>query len=595
MDIAFNEGVVTVVEAMVWLTLITLLGGQSDDALPLPPMQSPRKSLEAEDPPAPHRLDRVAVPDRPRTVAEFSRPAKRMLSLEDALLVALRNNRTLKVARFTPQIARTQVTVAESFFDPWYEVGAGWGVRDTQLASSIDVAGTNSDFQRVETFGASAGQPVQLGIGKRLLSGGTVRADWQAGYMRQSPVGDFAAVNPAWNTATIFSLEQPLFRGRGMDVNQAPILVAQSGYRQSEYEFQLALMSLVRDVELAYWDFALSSQLLEVSRQATDQAFDTLSNELEKMKLGESSRPAIAQAREHYERTRIVFISQKNALLRAERSFRQVLGIPGFDQTELELQADQQRPAVDADWERAVLRLKSERPDYRAQMLAADIAWHEYLIAKNQTRPDLNLVGSYTLPGLDQRFSNSFDKMLTDGTYDWNLGIQYRRPVRNRLLESEARRAELQYGMQRARLDELEYGLLHELQQAYQDLISAVETADVHTQLRMASRERLDANTEFFRLGGLAIDFLLRSQVAYSESLAQEKSAMINVRKALVQWAYSQGTLLDNRSIILEDGILEGGISEDGQQPSPLRMPEPVPLGGPNTPGIRRLPPVSSG
>ena len=412
----------------------------------------PRYSFPLPETPTPQGIDSFPLPETPTpqgirppqteinqwvagVPGTVRRPGQRVdwkLSLADARRIALSNNKDIAYVRYLPIEAEARVFAEHAAFDTVFEFGGTWHKFDRQVANEVESLGSAIDAVVNEKFGPGPASPDTIALSKRLHTGGTLRVSQGAVYDRFSPAGNFLLVNPSWFSSTNFTLEHPLFRGRGLKINRVGICIAQANRRQSIQTFRTTVQAQLRDVEVAYWQLYYAHRDLATRQEAVACARTMWENEKERLAIGTSWKGDVAQAREQYEVFRIDTNTAENQVLAAENQFRRVLGIPGWDGRQVVVVDEATEAEAHEDWPSAVASAMQNRPELRAQQEAVRAAKLELFRARNALLPDVALVGNYSITGLDDEFDQSVNR-LTEGRYsDWTLGFVYRQPIGRR-------------------------------------------------------------------------------------------------------------------------------------------------------------------
>ena len=310
----------------------------------------------------------------------------------------------------------------------------------------------------------------------------------------------------------------------------------------------------------------MSHYNLEVRRKNVVEAHKTLEKELTKLSIGESSRPAVGEARLHYHNTVDLYNMRKTELLEDERAFRELLGLPGIDMRRLFVRLPTELPTIEIDWNESVSTMLAIRPDIMAQRESVKIAEMQYELACNDCLPDLNFEGRFTKSGLDDRFDQSLQRMAEDDDFAWMLGFSYQRNVNRWGAKGASRRAYLNLQQQKAVAARSEFSATHSLQQAYEQVHLKKERISQIRLLREAASERLAAYKEKFDLGELAIELYLRAQAADADMELKELSAKVEYLQSLVHFEFVRGTLLDRRQVIIGDKEAEYEANPDREK-----------------------------
>jgi outer membrane protein len=164
--------------------------------------------------------------------------AELKVTIANAILMGLENNKSLVVDRFNTPITRTFEQQALAAFDPLVTGQASW-----QYQRAPQLGGPS--FGDLQTTAA------QLGVTEFLPIGMTVVLQWDTGlFDPSSPMSDTNAFN--------LSVTQSLLRGAGLDVNLATLRQTRIDTLSSQYELRGFAESIIARVEEAYWTFALA-------------------------------------------------------------------------------------------------------------------------------------------------------------------------------------------------------------------------------------------------------------------------------------------------------------------------------------------------
>jgi len=252
---------------------------------------------------APSATERPAVPEGPLAIG-----------IEDAVLMALENNRELSVERLNPPIQQTREGEERAAFDPVVSAGAYWSREEVAASGS----GSGSSVV-TETTGA------EVGIEELLPTGTSVGLSATAD--RTSSSGSSASAT----TRLGLTVTQPLLQGLGADVNLASLRQSRLDTAISQYELRGFAEALVAEVEQTCWDYALATAQIAIVENSLKLAEQQLKETEERIligKLGEVERAAaqaeVAQRREALITARASRETTRLLLLR-------LLNVPGDD------------------------------------------------------------------------------------------------------------------------------------------------------------------------------------------------------------------------------------------------------------------------
>ena len=523
----------------------------------------------------------------PRTVADPTDKKKWLLSLDEVNQIALKSNKQVLVYSMQPGQAGSGIEARLAEFDAYFSVGGDWGRSNTPLTSSVNVAGSGQSSLVTNTFGnstfsgtsltggiSSAGfgtntttggatqdTPLSLpgqdlmDIVKKTATGGTAQLSYGLGYTRQSRIGLFTLVNPAWNSVVTASVRQPLLQGGGVEYNRANIQIARANYDQSIRVFEQVVQTMLRDVESAYWQLGFTYYDLYSREVGLEQALITWRKVRAEVEVGRSAIPDLAQAREQFEFFRADRLSALQRLLTAERNLRLSMGIPPEDNRQIVPIDAPVLAQYKPDWGTAAIEAVSLRPEIVAQTFVVRAAELELFRQKNGLMPDLSVSASYSLTGLGNEFDKSIVQ-LTDGNFQgWMLGIRYARQIGERAANAAVRSAQLNLEQEKKNLDFLRHTAIHELTDAYRNIMANYQLIDVQGERRRAAATQLQARAEQYRTGQTTLDELLDAQSFLADAIRDEGSAIAQYNQSLIQWEFAKGTILNHNSVNVGESV----------------------------------------
>ena len=293
----------------------------------------------------------------------------------------------------------------------------------------------------------------------------------------------------------------------------------------------------------------MSRKNVEVSTKDVAEARKTYEKEIEKFKIGESSRPEIGEAKFSYYRNLDTLQQRRTQQIETERQFRQLIGLPGFDNRRIIVEMPEGEPSVDVDWHESVDRMLQMRPDLLAQRIRLDAVRMQYELAADQCKPDVSLESFITKSGFDSDFDGSVQQLVDGEDFNWMFGVSHRRGLNRYDVKSAMRRSNLLWAKEQATTRKGEYAAIHALQSSYASLVSAVQRLQQMKNVRAAAEERFAAYKEKYELGELAIELYIRAQASRSAAELQEEMAKVQLMQSSVNFEFTRGTLLDVRSV----------------------------------------------
>lgn len=206
-----------------------------------------------------YRSDDRGLPELTRVGVDVTQ--QRALTLNDAIALALENNRDIEVTRKTATIAEFDLSAARAFYQPRL---TGQTYYDRSTTPNVSIFSSNQKT----TVGTLLGN---LGLSKTLPNNGTVLS---GGFNNSRVTTDnpISILSPQLNSSLSFSVTQPLFRGRRIDQPRRSIEIAKKNIELTETQFRQRAAETVATVEKAYWDLTYALRNLQVQRDAVRDA-----------------------------------------------------------------------------------------------------------------------------------------------------------------------------------------------------------------------------------------------------------------------------------------------------------------------------------
>ncbi len=479
------------------------------------------------------------------------------LSLVDAWSMALARNLDLQVGRFDVAIADADVQRSVGIFDPVLNAGVNGDSTTSPSASVLEGAAVPE----------SRNTRFNLGIGALLPTGTQLSLNGRT--TRSETNSEFAFVNPSWTTNLTAGLTQPLLRDFGTLVNRAGLILAQNGREQTAVGFELSVINVMQNVELAYWDLAAARAAIRVRQQSLDLADQLLGETRERVNVGTSAPIDLVQSEATVAARQQDLIVARNQAGNAEDTLKAVLGFdtPVEWMTPLETTEQAETDRLEPALAEAIRTALAHRPELLQQELSIDALEINERLARNATLPSLNLNAQYGFSGLGgtlneaepipqalkSGFSDSWNSVTGWDFPAWALGVTFSMPIGNNEAEATLvrRRWELQQG--EARLRSMQQMIIQQVRVAVRALSDGAANIDAAlASVELAERNLEAEQTKFDN--GLSTNFQV---LQIQEDLAQAQltliQAYLSYRRAMSGYRVATGSLLTEHGIEIVD------------------------------------------
>jgi len=184
------------------------------------------------------------------------------ITLREAIVMALSNNKDIEVARDNVQLAEADLLTVRGAYDPRFTAQSYYEHIKTPAVSFL--SGTS------ETVESSAFANTARLEGLASKYGGNYRVDFAS--IRQTTNNQFTVLNPSYPTALTFSFTQPLLRGRGFDLPRRNIEVAKKNLSLTDAQFRQRSIEVITQVQRSYWDLVFTLRNLQIQRESLKDA-----------------------------------------------------------------------------------------------------------------------------------------------------------------------------------------------------------------------------------------------------------------------------------------------------------------------------------
>jgi outer membrane protein TolC len=503
------------------------------------------------------------------------------ITLQEAVALTLKNNTQLQIQRLAPISATAGVRQAYSIFDPAFFADAGKSRRVSPFASvGVFTSGETTDGQTPDPTPVAGIAPKAFsqdvvwnaGLRKTLLSGGQLALAWTNDRLSLNS-NVINLLVPRYETTLGLSLAQPLLRNFGWQFALLRVDVAQNLEQQTYEQYKAAIADIVLVVERSYWALVTAIEDVRVEEQGLELALELQRQNEGRFKVGALPRTAVLEAEAEVARRRTNLIAAQNRERNARDQLRAVINYREPQTNMLILVDPADEPTVlpyDIDLERSLQTAREKRPELAAARLNVGGKKIERKIAENQLLPRLDFVGSIGLNGLggnaagtpsafsqpNPQVLGGYDRsleLLTDGRfYQYSAGAQVEVPIAN--AEAKAQYAQAKVNLERASLSlfELEENVTVEVKRAITNLESLVIGIESTRIARELAEENLRNQKARYDVGLATTKDLLDFQDRLTAARARETFALTGYRTALAELWRAEGTLLEERGILVE-------------------------------------------
>ena len=458
------------------------------------------------------------------------------LSVEDAILAAVRNNHDLEIHRLEIRIEETDPQRERATFDP-------------------NLAGTLANSDR---------------LGKSILPSGvlsdsvTNRSDGEITWSRMFPSGTQAEVsinmlrNRSNRAAKPFSprlgfdIQKPLRRGAGRDVNLVSLRKQELEVQISRHELAGYLLSLTADVESRYWNLFLAQKELEIVRETRRLAAVQLAEVDKKIAVGSIPESERAAAEAELALREEDLINALSAVDKARIALLRLVNINSERFWDFDLHLSDAPPDVTG----LVIELDKHLSDalvLRPDLLEAGVRLNMGNLDLVQTRngllPQLDVFVTLGRTGYSRTFSE-VRAAFSERGYDLQAGVTYELPLHRREARSRHRRAVYNRNQLRESIKNLKQLVQEDVLNAFLEVQRTREQMKATAKTKAKQLEKLRVEEVRFQVGKNTAFQVAQAQRDYAAARIAEMKAGIAFITAVTELYRLDGSLCLRRGVV---------------------------------------------
>lgn len=536
------------------------------------------------------RPNQRPLPELGRVGVDMDR--QRPLSLREALAMALDNNKDIEVARHNVKIAEFDLTASHGAYDPRFSSTAYYERIENPISSFLS-GGANGATTQTDYTGTARVE----GLTPRL--GGSYRLDFSS--VRLTSNNQFTALSPQYPSTLTFNYAQPLSRGLRFDNNRRQIEIAKKNLSLTDAQFRQRAIEAITNVQRAYWDLVFALRNLQVQRDAVRDSRTQLEHNKRLVVEGNLAPIDVVAAEAQVAGFEQSLFSSLEEVSRNENNLKNLIAVNReSDLWNLSIiptdSVDLSPPEISLP--EALKAALDNRPELQQSNIGREINQIDQKYYREQTKPAIDLVGSYGLTGLAGSQSNAgnpFSSLSTQelrarvdlllaqanlpaltplptqalspfliGGYDQSLknllsnrfnnfrvGVQISLPLRNRTAAAQLGRSLVEGQRLATQREQLEQSIQVEVRNALQVVRSAEARLHAAGIARQASEQQYLSEQRKLDAGQSTVFLVLERQTALTTARGNELRAQTDLNKAIAELQRATGNALTTNNIVV--------------------------------------------
>ncbi|HZL47116.1 MAG TPA: TolC family protein [Opitutaceae bacterium] len=466
------------------------------------------------------------------------------LTLDDAIRLALANNRSIKVDTYSRAIGRASLLAAYGSFDPALTFNRSYSEQYTSSQPSAD-NGFLPPATLVQTDYYSLALVGIMPWGTQYSIGGT-------SVNQRGPYNGFT--NNFLTTGGV-NITQPLLRGFGFSGSSANLglRVAKANRAISDWQYRQTVIDTITNVIVAYSDLIAAHASLRTAQRSRDLAAGLVAENEKRFKVGSMSENDVVSARAKVALREQGILFATQAVRDTDNRLRLLLGEHAFsNEGPLLAIAPAEPPELTLHVAEDLKKSYELRADFQQARFGLDKSRYNAAYARNQLLPQVDFVGGYGYTGYDKNFAASRRMVSNEDSRAYSAGVQVSVPLTFAQGRGNARAARLQHRRDEENLEFLKENIALSVTAAAGDVETTRKRVEAARAALDLAQKTLDAELKKLRAGtGTSTFVVLNYQDQLAEVEANYYQALADQRRAVAVYDREIGTTIDRYHIVL--------------------------------------------
>lgn len=477
------------------------------------------------------------------------------LSLAEAERRALELNPQVAEARLGTEAADFTIIQRQASFGT--VVGTSLSHRgQTNPATTQLTGGVNTVENQTSSYGSSLSKLLEWGGGEVTMGFNNDRA---------STSNLFTNFNPSYSSSLTTSFVQPLLRGFGIDQTREQLQQARLDRAAADTTLREQVSQIRANVRRAYWDLVYAADALQTARQSRDLAQRQVDENRLRLELGTVAQIDVLQSQAEMAMREQAAVQAEGAWRAAQVSLKQLVVADTSDPLWKTTVVPSDRPddyevTPQIDVQAAIARAVANRTDIEAVRRQGESLDLNLRLLDDQRKPAIDLNTSLALNGIGgTRILRSSDGLgstgvgaIPGGYIDalrtlgalnfptWTVGLTFSMPLRTSAADAATARGRVERRQVDARLRTMELQIAAVVTRLADQVANARQQVLAATTARQLAEQRLDAENARLKAGLSTTFLVLQAQRDLATAQTNELRALLDFRKALVDWEQAQ-------------------------------------------------------
>jgi outer membrane protein TolC len=376
----------------------------------------------------------------------------------------------------------------------------------------------------------------------------------EANRLRNTFSGDIRTIFPEYQTSATITLIQPLLKNFGAAANLADLRIARLNKKTQIVTWKQRVSTTVQNVISTYYDMLYAMRDVELKEQMIESGLKLLAQNQRRLDLGFMSPLDVQQAEVQVSTDREALIISKGFFLERQFALKRLIldELRSGDHRIFIPMTSPRLPVPKIDRGEFMQTALVRRYDYQAALLDAEVQDVRLRFARNQLWPQVDLVGTYGVNGLQGSYDDSFDSLGAGRAPEWSAGVQVQIPFG---FVKERAQLNLVKGLKeqailKVKQTELNVGV---------DVDTVISRILTNQQRVETARKTRELNEEAVRVaykrleeGQISSFELIGQAVKLGDAQSRELATIAELNKSISQLWLATGTILDRQGVFFD-------------------------------------------
>jgi outer membrane protein TolC len=529
---------------------------QTPPAAPSPatpaPAQTPAAPAPSTTAPATTAAQAPAAPPANATVDHYvvgeavptPRPGTTLLNLtlDQAMDMALENNLDLKAARMNPPGVDYQLAAARASFLPQLTGTYGYTSNKSQNGSFLEERSVVTGLR--QTFNGTFSETMPW-------YGGRLQANFNN--TRSTSNSSQNRFNPAYTTGLNLSYTQPLLQGFKIDTTRNQLRTLSVQRQIADIQLLTTIENTKASVRTAYWNLREAIEQIEIQQRALDLAERLFEDNKTKVEIGTLAPIDTVTPEAQVASAEQSLLNAQISWRTAEITLQELLATGPDDPIYQRTINPTERPQLSVQTvniPEAVRTALAQRTDLVQAKRNIEISQLNLEVTRDETRPDLSLVGQYQVSGQGgpELVAQGSSERLPGGYADalaqafgfdlptWSTQFTFTYPLFMRQAKANYARAQLQLQQSQAQLKASELSVSSGVTSAGLSVENSYKQYQAAQKNREAQERNAEAEQTRFDVGMSTNYNVVQAQNALTQARLTELQALISYLNAVAEF-----------------------------------------------------------